>query len=92
MMQRSLPSWILVALLSAGFVANLGLYAAMGRVDANLTATRTASMQTITVEWLSEGASVTVTTPRLSFGDPVEEWAARHRAAVDAMEAEFPQD
>lgn len=48
-------------------------------------------MQTVTTTWTSGGAQQTVTTPRQE-DESTEDWVARHRDAVVAMQAAFPPD
>ncbi len=48
-------------------------------------------MQKATTTWVSEGATQTITTPRLE-GEAVAAWGARHKEAVDTFKALFPMD
>lgn len=48
-------------------------------------------MQQVTTTWTSSGLTVTVTTTRAD-GEKDDEFAERHKAAVNAMLAKFPKD
>ena len=48
-------------------------------------------MQSVTTTWVSDGATQSVTTPRRENEDATA-WAARHKEAVDALQALFPVD
>lgn len=48
-------------------------------------------MQTATTSWVSDGATVSVSTTR-NDGESLSAWRTRHSEAVAAMQAEFPPD
>jgi hypothetical protein len=81
---------VLLSYAAAGYIIQSELRERVLALEAATQEIRS-MQQTLTTTWQHQGNPVTVSTPRNS-GETTEAWAERHRAAVAALKAEFPED
>ena len=80
-----------VVLIAGVTVWELDAFSKTARIERAIEELRRRLMQTITSNWKSGGVDMSVSTTRGS-NEPVDEWLARHDAAVTAAKAKFPPD